>query len=111
VTEIREQLPQIHKLVVAARDALDVDPYTSSALIATVEEFLRKSLEAIRSLAEADDLSLWDDVIELEQAGDSAKAAALAEEGIRTQTRQAILDAHGAICRLKVRQRGTAGLG
>jgi hypothetical protein len=40
-------------------------------------------------------------VIELEQAGDSAKAAAEADPGITDATRQAVLDAHLAICILK----------
>ena len=37
-------------------------------------------------------------VIELEQAGDSAKAAAEADSGLSPATRDAILEAHLAIC-------------
>ncbi|MBI5444598.1 MAG: hypothetical protein HY900_25710 [Deltaproteobacteria bacterium] len=107
MSEIREQLPQIHKLVVIARDALDVDPYTSAAFIATVEEFLRKSQKAMRSLPGADDSALWELVVELEQAGDSAKMAAWADKGIRSESRKAVLDAHEAICRLKIEQLAT----
>ncbi len=37
-------------------------------------------------------------VIELEQAGDSAKVAAEADLGVSRATRDAVLDAHLAIC-------------
>ena len=37
-------------------------------------------------------------VIELEQAGDSAKAAAEADAGLSEGARKAVLDAHLAIC-------------
>jgi hypothetical protein len=39
--------------------------------------------------------------MELEQAGDSAKAAAEADTGLSRDTRQAVLAAHLAICQLK----------
>ncbi len=38
---------------------------------------------------------------EVEQAADSAKAAAEADPGISDSTRQAVVDAHLAICILK----------
>ena len=40
-------------------------------------------------------------VVELEQAGDSAKAAAEADTGAGEATKQAVLDAHLSICILK----------
>lgn len=40
-------------------------------------------------------------MIELEQAGASAKAAAEADPGLGEAARQAVLDAHLAICILK----------
>ena len=42
-------------------------------------------------------------VIELEQAGDSAKAAAEADIGVADATRQAVLDVHLAICIAKTK--------
>jgi hypothetical protein len=42
-------------------------------------------------------------VIELEQAGDSAKAAAEADIGVADTTRQVVLDAHLAICIAKAK--------
>jgi hypothetical protein len=40
-------------------------------------------------------------VIELEQAGDSAKAAAEADPSAAERTKELVLDAHLAICMLK----------
>jgi len=42
-----------------------------------------------------------DSVIELEQAGDSAKAAAEADTGLSGDARESVLAAHLAICKLK----------
>ena len=42
-----------------------------------------------------------DSVIELEQAGDSAKAAAEADTGLSSDARESVLAAHLAICKLK----------
>jgi hypothetical protein len=48
-------------------------------------------------------------VIELEQAGDSANAAAEADTGAGARTREQVLDAHLAICMLKATGSTTAG--
>ena len=61
-------------------------------LVAVVLEFARK---ADKAAASADERLA---VIELEQAGDSAKAAAEADSGVSPATREAILEAHLAIC-------------
>ena len=42
-------------------------------------------------------------VIELEQAGDSPKAAAEADTGVADATRQSVFDAHLAICIAKAK--------
>ena len=42
-------------------------------------------------------------VIELEQAGDSAKAAAEADSGVSPAAREAVLEAHLAICVAKAK--------
>jgi hypothetical protein len=70
--------------------------------VATVEEFLRKSQKALHLAEAAVDSALWEFVVELEQAGDSAKAAVLADKGIGSETRKAVLDAHQVICQLKI---------
>jgi hypothetical protein len=67
------------------------------AQIAVVGEFAKK---AAKATAAAD----HDAVIELEQAGDSAKAAAEADSGLSEASRQAVLDAHLAICKFKFKE-------
>jgi hypothetical protein len=61
-------------------------------LTAVVGEFAAKAAKAV---AAEDERGA---VIELEQAGDSAKVAAEADAGVGDATRQAVLDAHLAIC-------------
>ena len=61
-------------------------------LVAVVNEFAKKADKAAASLDERAA------VIELEQAGDSAKAAAEADPGVSRATRDAVTDAHLAIC-------------
>ena len=79
--------------------ASEADDGASVVLVAVVREFDSKADKANR---QADgDGSARDAVIELEQAGDSAKAAAEADPGLGEAARQAVLDAHLAICILK----------
>lgn len=61
-------------------------------LVAVVDEFAKKADKAVASSDERVA------VIELEQAGDSAKAAAEADPGVSLDTREAVLAAHLAIC-------------
>lgn len=75
-----------------AVEALRADEGASPVLVAVVGEFATKAEKA----AGADDER--GAVIELEQAGDSAKVAAEADAGVSDATRQAVLDAHLAIC-------------
>lgn len=73
------------------------DPGASPVLIAVVSEFAKKAEKATAT----DDERIA--VVELEQAGDSAKAAAEADTGVAAVTRQAVLDAHLAICIAKAK--------
>ena len=66
-------------------------------LISVVNEFAKKAEKAVHS----DDERTA--VIEFEQAGDSAKAAVEADTGVTDATRQAVLDAHLAICVAKAK--------
>ena len=91
---ITEGLAQVAQAIAKAEQAVGADPSASPVTAAVVQEFARKSAKAV---AAAD----RDAVIELEQAGDSAKAAAEADTGLSDATRQAILDGHLAICVLK----------
>jgi hypothetical protein len=83
----------------AAASRVEADRGASPVLVAVVREFRAK-------LAKAEDQAVdgvpgSDSVIELEQAGDSAKAAAEADTGVSSDARESVLAAHLAICKLK----------
>jgi hypothetical protein len=81
-------------------DALrTADPGASVVLVAVVREFDKKADKS--NANSATEAAARDSVIELEQAGDSAKAAVEADLGASEATRQAVQDAHLAICILK----------
>ena len=75
-----------------ALDAVREDDGASPVLTAVVYEFAKKGEKA----AQLPDERVA--VIELEQAGDSAKVAAEADPSVSPATRDAILQAHLAIC-------------
>jgi hypothetical protein len=95
VATTAERLQAARAKIDSARDAVDHDAGASPVLVAVVLEFARKADKAAASTDERVA------VIELEQAGDSAKAAAEADSGLSPATRDAILDAHLAICMAK----------
>jgi predicted transcriptional regulator len=87
-----ERLREVRSKIERALDAVRSDRGASPVLIAVVGEFANKAQKAV---------GLDDErgaVIELEQAGDSAKVAAEADGGLSDATRQTVLDAHLAIC-------------
>jgi len=75
-----------------ARDLVGADSTASPVLVAVVNEFAKKAAKAAVATDERTA------VIELEQAGDSAKAAAEADPAVSDAARQAVIDAHMAIC-------------
>ena len=83
---------EVRSKIDSAVEAVRADQGASAVLIAVVSEFGAKADKA----AGADDER--GAVIELEQAGDSAKVAAEADTGVSDATREAVLDAHLAIC-------------
>src|SRR6266550_3118552 len=87
-----ERLYAVREKVDSARDAVQIDSGASPVLVAVVNEFANKAEKAVASSDERVA------VIELEQAGDSAKAAAEADSGAAPATRDAVLEAHLAIC-------------
>src|SRR5436305_6763477 len=87
-----ERLQAVRAKVDGARDVVEGDQGASPVLVAVVNEFATKADKAVASSDER--LA----VIELEQAGDSAKAAAEADSGVSPATRDTILEAHLAIC-------------
>jgi hypothetical protein len=88
----------VEKVTHAAR-ATEADIGASPVLVAVVHEFEAKLMKAQRHAS--DGAPGRDDVVELEQAGDSAKAAAQADAGLSSDTRESVFAAHLAICKLK----------
>ena len=92
-----ERLQAVRAKVDSARDVVEADKGASPVLVAVVNEFATKADKAV---AASDERVA---VIELEQAGDSAKAAAEADSGVSPAAREAVLEAHLAICVAKAK--------
>jgi hypothetical protein len=92
MTTTAERLQSVRIKIEQARDAVQDDKGASAVLVAVVNEFAKK---AAKSATFPDERVA---VIELEQAGDSAKAAAEADSGLSPAAREAVLEAHLAIC-------------
>ena len=92
-----ERLQAVRAKVDSARDAVEGDKGASPVPVAVVNEFAAKADKAV---AASDERVA---VIELEQAGDSAKAAAEADSGVSPAAREAVLEAHLAICVAKAK--------
>jgi hypothetical protein len=97
------ELTRIHEQIDAAAAAVESDDGASPVLGAVVQELARKAKKALDGLPDADDTGLRLSIVEVEQAADSAKAAVEADDGPSDTTRQAVLDAHLAICILKAK--------
>jgi hypothetical protein len=95
VTTTAERLRDARAKADGALAAVRADQGASPVLISVVSEFAKKAEKA----AHTDDERTA--VIEFEQAGDSAKAAAGADEGLGNDAREAVDAAHLAICILK----------
>jgi hypothetical protein len=101
MTTTKERLVLIQEQVDAAASAVEADGGASPVLGAVIQEFARKAHKAVDGMSQADDNALRASVVEVEQAGDSAKAAAEADVGLSDGARQAVVDAHLSICILK----------
>ena len=99
---IEESLQLIHRHVGRAVEAVARDAGASPVLRAVLAEFARKADKA-RAGADATDPHLRDLIIEVEQAGDSAKVAATADAGLSAGARELVVAAHDAFCLLKGR--------
>jgi hypothetical protein len=89
---VAERLEAARVKIDRARHAVESDEGASPVLVAVVNEFANK---ADKATASPDERAA---VIELEQAGDSAKAAAEADPGVSVAARDAVLEAHLVIC-------------
>jgi len=92
VTTVAERLREVRSKIDDALGAVRKDSGASPVLTAVVSEFAKKAEKAAGAEDERGA------VIELEQAGDSAKVAAEADTGVTNATRDAVLEAHLAIC-------------
>jgi hypothetical protein len=88
----------VEKVTDATRH-VEADRGASPVLVAVVREFQAKLAKAEKDAPGG--VPGRDSVMDLEQAGDSAKAAAEADAGLSTDARESVLAAHLAICKLK----------
>ena len=92
MTSTGERLREVRTKIDNAVGAVRQDSGASPVLTAVVSEFAKKAEKAAGA---GDERAA---VIELEQAGDSAKVAAEADTGLSDSTRDAVLEVHLAIC-------------
>jgi hypothetical protein len=97
--DVMTRLAEVKNKTAAALRATEADAAASVVTVAVVREFDAKADKA--NAQPGPDVSARDSVIELEQAGDSAKAAAHADPNLGETARQAVQDAHDSICILK----------
>jgi hypothetical protein len=95
--DIHTRLDEVKAKTDEALRAVEGDRGASVVTVAVVREFDSKAEKAERT----DDAGARDAVIELEQAADSARAAANADPGAAADTRELVEAAHLAICILK----------
>ena len=88
----------VEKVGVATRQ-VEADDGASPVLVAVVREFQTKLTKAQTNAV--DGVPTHVSILEVEQAGDSAKYAAEADTGLSSDTRESVLAAHLAICMLK----------
>jgi hypothetical protein len=98
---ITQQLSDIEEQIDGLMETIKGDDGASSALRAVINELHSKAREARDEVRGADERSIRDHVIEVEQAADSAKKAAEADGQISDATRRAVLDAHSKLSALK----------
>ena len=97
-TIAEEVCAQLDSRLNAAEAAVAADTGASPVLAAVLAEFRRKFAKTRSAVEGAPGLGQREAVIELEQAADSAKWAALADPGASGQTKLAVVSAHDAIC-------------
>lgn len=97
--DVMTRLDDVKAKTEAALRATEADSTASVVTVAVVREFDSKAAKSNR--ATGSNGAARDAVIELEQAGDSAKAAAEADPNLGAEALQAVQDAHLAICILK----------
>ena len=95
------RLADIEQQIDHVETQLGSDAGASPALKAVFEELHRKTRDARDNLKGADERTIRDHVIEVEEAADCAKRAAQADETISVESRNAVLKVHDALSALK----------
>jgi hypothetical protein len=103
MTTTAERLIGINEQIEAAAATVEADRGASPVLGAVVRELAHKSQKAVGNLPGGDALVLRLSIVEVEQAADSAKVAVEVDLGASDSTRQAVVNAHLAICTLKAK--------
>ncbi len=98
---VESKLAVIGRHAERAAAAVKDDQGASPVLAAVVEELAKKARKAIDAFPAADAMMRRELIVEVEQAGDSAKAAAGADPGISSDTLHLIVLAHDSFCLLK----------
>jgi hypothetical protein len=101
---MRHVATQVSRFEAASGEALAVvqaDGAASPVLAAVVDEFHRKAQKAVSALTNADERIARETIVELEQAADSANAAAAADPGAAESTKETIYAVHGMVCVFK----------
>ena len=98
---ITTRLADIEQQIDDAAKLLENDAGISAATKAMFDELHRKTKEARDTLGGADETTIREHVVECEQAADSAKYAAEADEKIAAASKDAVLAVHDALCELK----------
>ena len=98
---VESKLAVIGRHAERAAAAVREDRGASPVLAAVVDEFAAKARKCNAAYASADAGLQREMIVEVEQAGDSAKAAAEADPGISNETKHLIVLAHDSFCLLK----------
>lgn len=98
---ITVRLAAIEEQINHVEGQLGNDAGASPALKAVFEELHRKTRDARETLRGADERTIRDHVIEVEEAADCAMRAAQADEKVSAASRDAVLKVHDALSELK----------
>ena len=101
MSAVAERLPKLEASIERAVQAVKADSGASPVLVAVVKELEKKLGKARPIIQSGDAAKIREAVVEVEQAADSAKAAAEADSGAKEETRATVIGAHDRVCLLK----------
>jgi hypothetical protein len=102
MASVTEQVcAQLDSRLGAAEAAIAADDGASPVLAAVVAEYRRKFIKTRPAVEGEEGPGQREAIFELEQAADSTKWAALADDGASRDTKLAVVSAHDSICWFK----------